>query len=490
MSVVSNLEPKEVFKWFDKLSSIPRGSSHEEKVSNWFVEFAKERGYEVKQDDYYNICIKAPGTPGYENAPTVIFHGHMDMVCKKNEGVEHDFLNDGLELRVDDDGWIRANGTTLGADNGIGLAYFLAVLDDKTIPHPPIECAFTVMEEMGKVGGDHFNVNWLSGKRMIDMNWDKDKKILAGCGGDVSVKYSVAIEREPRAAGTKLLNLDITGLIGGHCEFDIVLERGNSIKLLARVLNNILAEVPEVRAAEVSGGVQNNVIPSEANAVLAVPVDKADTVKTVVGRTFAEISDEYSATDPDIKITLSDTEASVPEVFTDTMTKKLVKSLMLLPNGVVSMSFKVPGISECSNNIGIMRTEEKAVTIISTITSIVTTRKHEVVKEMLALADLAGEGVTAEQFGTDAPEWVYNPDSYMLKKAVEAYEAEVGEEPIIYAMPASLELGLFQERIPGLDIIALGTSTNGVHSPKEELEVASVGKAWKIFKHLLASLKD
>jgi dipeptidase D len=490
MSVVAELEPKEVFKWFDKLSEIPRGSGQEQRISDWFVRFAEERGYEVKQDELFNIYIKAPGTVGYENSPTIIFHGHMDMVCKKDAGVEHDFLNDGLDLRVDQDGWIRANGTTLGADNGIGLSYFLAVLDNREIPHPPIECAFTVMEEMGKVGGDGFNVNWLTGKRMIDMNWDKDEKLLAGCGGDVSVKFNVKIESEDKKTEARLYDLEISNLIGGHCEFDIVRERGNSIKLLARLLNNIIDGTQSVRVATVSGGVQNNVIPSEASAVLEVLDEELELVTAIINKTTDEIREEYSVTDPEIRIAYTESEKTFEKVFTREMAKKLIKSLLLIPNGVISMSYKVPGISECSNNIGIMRTENDWVTAISTITSLVTTRKHEVVKQIIALAELAGDGVTAEQFGTDAPEWIFNPDSYLLKKAVSAYEKQIGEKPEVYAMPASLELGLFQERIKGLDIIAIGTSTNGVHSPKEELEVKSVGKAWKIFKYLLASLKD
>ena len=275
--VISHLEPTEVFQFFEILSSIPRGSSHEQLVSDWFVKFAQERGYEVYQDELYNILIKAPGTPGYENSPAVIFHGHMDMVCKKTADVEHDFLKDGLDLYIED-GYVRARGTTLGADNGIGISYFLALLDSKDIPHPPIEMAITVMEEMGKVGGNGFHTEKLTGKRMLDMNWHMDDHILAGCGGDVSV--------------AKLYNLDIYGLLGGHCEFDIVLERGNSIKLLARVLNNILAATKDVRVTTISGGVQNNVIPSEANAVLAVSDSELEAVKKVVADTFAEVSDE------------------------------------------------------------------------------------------------------------------------------------------------------------------------------------------------------
>lgn len=487
--VISHLEPKEVFHFFEILSNIPRGSGHEKTVSDWFVSFAQERGLEVKQDELYNILIKKPGTAGYENAPTVILHGHMDMVCKKKDGISHDFLTEGLNLRIQGN-YIDADGTTLGADNGIGLSYFLALLDSKDIPHPPLEAAITVMEEMGKVGGNGYNTSWLTGKRMIDLNWHLDDHLLAGCGGDVSVKYSVTLDKEEKEASAKLYDLDVYGLIGGHCEFDIVLERANAIKVIARLLNNILHGARGVRVAVISGGVQNNVIPSEANAVLAVPESEEENVKTIVAETFAELREEYSITDPGIRVELKESAAVYEQVFTPAMTDKLVNSILNLVNGVVSMSFKIKGISECSNNIGIMRTEAEAVTIISTITSGVTTRKHEVMKQMFALADLAGEGVTAEQFGCDAPEWIYNPDSYLLKVSKAAYSKVVGEPPFIEVMPASLELGLFQRRIPGLDIISIGTETHGVHSPEEKLGISSVGKVWKIFKEVMKNLQN
>lgn len=484
--VLKNLEPQEVFHFFEILSDIPRGSSHEEKVSNWFVEFAKERNLEYYQDPkYFNILIKKPGTKGYENAPTVIFHGHMDMVCKKEDGVEHDFLNDGLDLYCED-GYIRARGTTLGADNGIGIAYFLAVLDSEDIPHPPIEAAFTIMEEMGKVGGDHYKTEMLTGRRMIDLNWHKDDYILAGCAGDVSAEYTVPILWED-AGDEKFYKLSISKLLGGHCEFDIVLERANSIKLAARYLNNILAKT-EVRAATISGGVQNNVIPSEAEVILAIKDENLSVVKEVIEATTAEIKNEFSITDPDILVEFEPDEKKYEKVFAKKTVETLAKSILLIPNGVMSMSFRIKGISECSNNIGLMTTENDEVKIVSTITSGVESRKHEVLKQIIALAELTGDGVKGYQIGTDAPEWDYNPDSYMLKKAVEAYRTATKEEPNIEVMPASLELGLFKSRIEGLDIISIGTETHGVHTPKEELKISSVGKVWEIFKELLKSL--
>lgn len=485
--VLKNLEPKEVFHYFEILSDIPRGSGHEQKVSNWFVKFARENHLECWQDpEYFNILIKKPGTKGYENAPTVIFHGHMDMVCKKEPGIDHDFLNEGLELYCED-GYVRARGTTLGADNGIGIAYFLAVLASDDIPHPPIEAAFTVMEEMGKVGGEHYKTELLTGKRMIDLNWHKDDHILAGCAGDVSAEYTMPILWE-KAGGEKFFKLSISGLLGGHCEFDIVLERANSIKLAGRILNNLLQET-EIRIASISGGVQNNVIPSEAEIVLAIKENDQKKAMEVIENTKAEIKKEYEITDPDIEITVTPDKNSYNFIFAKKTAVILARSILLIPNGVISMSYKIKGISECSNNIGLMTTEENEVKIVSTITSNVETRKHEVLKQIIALAELIGCGVKGRQVGTDAPEWDYNPDSYMLKMAKEAYKKVTGEEAKIEVMPASLELGLFQSRIEGLDIISVGTETHGVHTPKEELKIESVGKVWSIFKELLKNLQ-
>ena len=484
---LKGLQPEEVFSFFEQLSDIPRGSGKEKTVSDWFVEFAKERGLEVYQDpECYNILIKKPGSPGYENAEPVILHGHMDMVCKADPGVEYDFLTKGVDLFLED-GYIRARGTTLGADNGIGLAYFLAVLDSKTIPHPPLEAAITVMEEMGKVGGNHYRTEMLTGKRMIDLNWHKDDFLLAGCAGDVSVEYDVPILWEE--VGTdRLVTLSIHDLLGGHCEFDIVLDRGNAIKFVGRYLNNLL-EKTDIRIASITGGVQNNVIPAEAEVILAVDEKQLGIVKEIVEQTTKEIKNEYRLTDPDIVVELSDCTEEKEYVFGKKTVSILTKSILLLPNGVMSMSHKNAGISECSCNIGLMQTVTNTVKIISTITSEVTTRKHEVMKQIIALAELVGNGVKGFQFGTDAPEWDYNEDSEMLKKAVAAYETVVGEKPGIEVMPASLELGLFKSRIEGLDIISVGTETHGVHTPKEELRIDSVAKVWGVFKELLKNLK-
>jgi len=487
-NVLGGLKPAEVFRYFEILSGIPRGSGHEKKVSDWFVTFAKEQGLECYQDPkYYNILIKKPGTSGYENSPSVILHGHMDMVCKSEIGVVHDFLNNGLELIIED-GYIRAKGTTLGADNGIGIAYFLAVLDSDSIPHPPLEMALTIMEEMGKVGGDNYQTEMLTGKRMIDLNWHKDDYILAGCAGDVSVQYDVPVLWEKAADNDSFYKLSIYGLLGGHCEFDIVLERANAIKLAARFVERLLHEA-DIWVASISGGVQNNVIPAEAEVVFSFAKDNYETVKRAVDEVTAQIKFEYEMTDPGIVVELSELKGHMPYVFSKKTSCILSKSILLIPDGVVNMSFRIPEISECSNNIGLMVTENNTVKIISTITSSVASRKHGVMNQIIALSELVGNGVKAYQIGTDAPEWNYNPDSYMLNMAKKAYKTAAGEEAKIEIMPASLELGLFKSRIDGLDIISIGTETHGVHTPKEELKVDSVAKVWEIFKELLKSLK-
>lgn len=486
MSILKGLQPSEVFYFFEQLSNIPRGSQNEKQASDYVANFAKERNLEYHQDELSNILVKKPGTAGYENAPSVILHGHLDMVCKKNEGVEHDFLKDGIKLKIDGD-FIKADGTTLGADNGIGISYFLALLDSKDIPHPPIEMALTIMEEMGKVGGDNFNTALLSGKRMIDLNWHKDDHLLAGCAGDVSAKFDIPVEWEAVENDLTPMAIKIGGLKGGHCEFDIVLERGNSIVILGRLLNNILEKI-NIKVASISGGVQNNVIPAEGEAVVMLKASEIEAVKEIIDKTYEELKREFRISDPDLEITFVNLDKKIDKVFSDKTAKIAAKSILLTPNGVQSMSLEIEGISECSNNIGLMVTENDQITIISTITSGITSKKREVLKKILSLAEIIGNGVSASKYGTDAPEWTYNENSKLLEVSKKCYKELFGEEASIEVMPASLELGLFGTKIPGLDIISIGTETFGVHTPEEKLNYKSVARVWKLFKEVMKNL--
>ncbi|MGH3089978.1 MAG: beta-Ala-His dipeptidase [Rubrobacteraceae bacterium] len=484
--VLEGLEPKEVMRFFEELSGRHRCSRHEKQASDWVAAFAEERGLEYHQDDLDSIIVKKPGSPGYEDAPTVILHGHIDMVCKTDDGVEHDFSDGGVELEVEGE-FVKAKGTTLGADNGLGIAYMLALLDSDDIPHPPLECVMTVMEEMGKVGGENIDVNLLSGKRMIDFNWIEEKQLLAGCSGDVSCKINLAADWEEPETGLTPMTLDIKGLKGGHCEFDIHLERANSIVLLARIVNDVLDE-KEIRIAAVSGGVQNNVIAAESRATILAKPDDTDDITRIVEEAAADIKSEFAIADPDISISITEGDEEVSRVFSRDAAKTLTRFIALLPDGVQTQNLEVEENWETSNNIGIMVMDGDGAEIICTITSAVTSRKHDVLKKIYLLAEMSGSGVKAEQMGLDAPEFPWNPDSEMLQIAKKSYKKVMGRDPEILVSVCSLELGMFTQKIPGLDTIGIGTELLDVHSPRERMSHKSVARVWPVIKDVMKSL--
>ena len=486
MRVLENIEPRKVMAFFEDLSCKHRCSQHEKAATDYIAAFAEGRGLTYHRDALDNIIVKKPGTKGYETAPTVILHGHIDMVCKLDEGVTHDFAKDGVKLRVDGDR-IRATGTTLGADNGLGISYMLALLDSDDIPHPPLECVMTVMEEMGKIGGDNVDLTQLTGKRMIDFNWIEEKQLLAGCSGDVSCRIDVDAEWQAAPADGVALRIDIRGLLGGHCEFDIHFERGNAIALLARLLRAAM-KAGAVRVATVSGGVQNNVIPAEAQATILVAQGEVDAVTKAVEALANDIKSEFRIADPDMRIQIGRDDSRPARVFSAGAGKRLVQVISLLPNGITNQNLGVSGNWETSNNIGLMRTVGDQVEITSTITSAVTSRKHLLLDQMYQLADLAGEGVRATQIGLDAPEFPWNPKSRMLEIAKASFERVMGKKPDVLVSVCSLELGMFTQRIDGLDTIGIGTNLYDLHSPKESMDHTSVARVWPLIKDVMRHL--
>jgi dipeptidase D len=486
LRVLENIEPKDVMFFFEELSARHRCSQHEKLATDWIAEFAETRGLTYHRDALHNIIVKKPGTKGYENAPTVILHGHIDMVCKLEDGVTHDFAKDGVKLKVDGK-YIRAEGTTLGADNGLGISYMLALLDSKDIPHPPLECVMTVMEEMGKVGGDGIDVNLLSGKRMIDFNWIEEKQLLAGCSGDVSCRIDVAADWQPADAGREAMLIDVRGLKGGHCEFDIHFERGNAIVIIGRLLRRAM-KAGDVQLAKISGGVQNNVIPAEGSALILVKPADAAAVRKAVEGLAAEIRTEFEIADPDMRIEVKSSSTKVERAFSGRAAQKLVQVILLLPNGIQTQNLEVAGNWETSNNIGLMITAGAGVEITSTITSAVTSRKHAVLDQLMLIADAAGDGVSAKQIGLDAPEFPWNPKSRMLEIAKSSYKRVMGKEPDVLVSVCSLELGMFTQRIPGLDTIGIGTNLFDLHSPREHMDHTSAARVWPLIKDVMKSL--
>lgn len=499
-SVLKGVQPERVLFFFEEISGQIRGSGHEKPISDYLFSFAKEREYDVWQDELYNIFIKVPGVSGGENSDPVVLHGHMDMVWNVAEGVVHDFFNDPLDLYIDNEGYLRAHGTTLGADNGIGVAYMLALIEDDSIPHPPLECVITVMEEMGKKGLSVFDTSRITAKRMIDFNWIDDKQILVGCSGDLSLRIAMPTEWEVAPAGFASLIVKILNLKGGHCEWDIHAERGNSIILMARLLNTLQREY-DIRLINFEGGVQNNVIPSNSIAELFVPeTDKQKIIDNI--KEFERIiQKEYEIADPNLKIEVQETSNQPEKIINPSNSRNLYKLIHLIPNGMLKINLKVRKLepfsevvdscggfpTELDNNLGILRIEDDEIWMITTITSAVTSLKHDLYNRIVTIVELIGHNATIEVFGVDAPEFPYNPNSRMSELAFEAYKESYGYEPELEVSCCSLQLGMLIQQCD-LDCVGLGTEIHDVHSAKEAMKISSVENSWKMIKNLMQKL--
>ena len=484
MAVLTGLEPREFFERFEEISAIPRGSYHEKAISDHLKEFAEARGCTVFQDEYYNLLIKVPASAGYENAAPVLFHGHMDMVLDKESWVEQDMLTEGVRLVVDGN-YIRADGTTLGADNGVGVAFMMCIIDDKNMPHPPIECCISVQEEVGKRGGTVFDPSNVTGKRLMDFNWHKPDTIFAGCAGDISAYFRLPVDYEDAAADMKFLSLGIHGGRGGHSEFDINLERANALVTYGRLINRIACE-KDVHLIALDGGVNRYVIPGDIESVIAFKAADEDAVRAVIETVAAELANEYKLADPDLKVTVKEAEAAA-RIMTADSTQKLAHCLHLLPCGVKSMSLEIKGLVESSNTVAMVETKDGVVSILSTIPSAVTSRRYNILQEIRDLAALAG--ATVDTFA-DCPEWPYKPDSKLLATAKKAFIDLYGYEPGVEVSHSSLELGLFCKKIPGLECISLGPKAYDVHTPKERLDWTTVQMVWDHIKEILKDMKD
>ena len=485
-NVLNHLEPKEVLGLFEVLANIPRGSGNEAQAADWVVAYATELGLEAKKDAMHCVLVKKPGQLGLENAAPLILHGHLDMVCEKAEGVDFDFVNQPIELLVEGD-FITANGTSLGADNGIGVSYILALLASTDTPHPPLEAVLTAMEEKGKVGAGQFDTTQLKGKRMIDFNWITDKEILAGCSGDVTFHVDIPAEWSAvPAEHTAAYSLKVRGLRGGHCEFDIQLERANALQVLARAINDLQVAL-DVRIDAPYGGAQNNAIPMDAEAVVTLAAGDQAEAKAIIARLETALKDEYDLSDPDVRLEF-DSVAAPERVFSDAAGKRFSRVTMLIPNAVITWNTHVPDRVASSNNLGTARPTAEGVRLASTITASITSKKHEILERVEALAALAGGGVTVEMFGLDAPEFPYRPDSQLLATASRVYREIMGSEPSVEVSQCSLELGMFSRRVPVEDIISIGTELHALHSPAEKVNHTSVAKVWPLVKAVVAQL--
>jgi dipeptidase D len=484
MAVLEKVEPYRVMHFFEEISGIQRGSGNEKPMSDYLVNFAKEHGCDVVQDKLWNILIKAPGACGGENAEPVILHGHMDMQWKKAEGSSHDFFKDKLQLYIEN-GFIHAKDTTLGADNGIGVAYMLALIDSTDIPHPPLEIVLTVMEETGKKGAAVYDTSLLSAKKMIDFNWIDDR-ILAGCTGDTSLRISFPRKMEAVPSSMVPLYVVLDGLKGGHSDLNITQERANAVIQLARIIDRLRAEF-YVRIAAIGGGERIGLIPSDAKAVICVKESEKKIIEKRIAVFDGMLKKEYDVADESISLRIEKAEGVPDEVFEDSVADSLLNTILLIPNGVITRNMHVPGQIETSNNISVLKTEEKEIWLMTTLTGAVFSRKHDTIFRIKNLVRLAGNGAAAEMFGVDAPEFPYNPDSPLLDMTRKAFREARGFDGEVHISNFSLELGFFISA-KDLDCISIGTLIPDIHTPDERLSIESVQNTWKTIKVLMRDL--
>ena len=471
-----DLKPASVFHYFAEVCKVPRPSKKEEKIRAYLLDFAKEHRLEVKTDEAGNVLIKKPATPGMENLKTVILQSHIDMVCEKNGDVEHDFLNDPIETYIDGE-WMKAKGTTLGADNGIGIATQLAVLAADDLQHGPLECLFTVDEETGLTGAFALKEGFMDGDILINLDSEDEGELFIGCAGGANTTAEFAYEWVDAPQNYFYFSVTIKGLTGGHSGDDINKNRANANKLLNRFLT-LLQDKYDFYLCQIDGGNLHNAIPREARAICAVPMKDKENVRIDMNVFTAEIENEFSVTEPNLRTELFSDDVREKAIDRTTV-KNLLKSVYAVHNGVYAWSQDMEGLVETSSNLAsIKMVDDKIKIVTSQRSSILSSRKD--MSEMIRSAFELGGAVCTT--GDGYPGWKPNPSSPILKVAVESYQRLFGVEPKVKAIHAGLECGLFLEKYPHLDMFSTGPTLRGVHSPDERMLIPTVDKFWK---HLL-----
>ena len=478
----NKLQPEAVFGHFLKICEIPHGSKNEAQISAYLQNFGKELGYETIADNVGNVLIKKPAYPGYENRKTIVLQGHMDMVCDKRPDVEHDFTKDPITTWVDGE-WLKAQGTTLGADNGIGVAAAMAVLSDPTLQHGPVNCLFTIDEETGLTGAEALSPELLQGDILVNLDSEDEGEMFIGCAGGVCNYAAFKHGWVPVGSDMFFMKVDINALTGGHSGDDINKGRANANKLLCRFLARV-ADKYEFQLCDIAGGSLHNAIPRDASAVFAIPSANKEDVRVDFNLFAAEVQDEYSVTEPAMRFTLQSTDP-VDRAIDPVVAGKLLRSVCAVFNGVFAMSQDVPGLVETSSNLAsIKRTADDTLLVTTSQRSSIESARDFVSYSVRAAFELAGAEVTTKG---QYPGWKPNMKSEILKVACDTYKQLFGDEAKIKAIHAGLECGLFLEKAPHLDMISFGPTMRGVHSPDERLHIASTERWWR---HLLLLLEN
>jgi dipeptidase D len=484
MTFVSDLDPQPLWKHFDALLQIPRPSKHEERARRYVIERAEAKGLTWRQDATGNVVVEKPASPGKEGAPIVVLQAHLDMVTEKNSGTVHDFDRDPIVPRRDGD-WVKATDTTLGADNGIGAAALLGVMEADGLVHGPLELLFTVDEETGLTGVLALDpaAIALRGRLLLNLDSEEEGAVTIGCAGGSASRLTLVLETAPAPDQTAALDVRLSGLKGGHSGMEIHLQRGNAVKLLARVLLAALPQAP-FHVAACQGGNKHNAIPREATARIVLPTEARGPFTAAVEAEAAAIQDEVRAVDPDLKVEIA--AAAPPErVWTAWATRQALDLLNALPHGVLAMSNDIPGLVETSLNLATATGTDGALVILLSIRSSVASAMRTTKRGLRAIAELAG----AEVQETDGyPSWKPNLGSPLLATFRELHQRKLGTDPELKAVHAGLECGVLGEKFPGMDMISFGPIIQGAHSPDERVEIGSVGRFWGLLGEVLEAL--
>lgn len=484
-NVLEGLKPDLIFKFFEEISRIPRGSGNEKGISDYLVEFAKNRNLEVIQDSVLNVIIKKNGTKGYETAPTVVIQGHLDMVCEKNLATQHNFDKDPIEIVIDGE-FIRAKGTTLGADNGIAIAFAMALLESKEIQHPPLEILLTTDEETGMSGAMGINPEHINGRILINIDSEEEGKLLVSCAGGVRNSVRLPIVWEHVEKNLSECILKIRGLKGGHSGMEIDKQRGNSNKIMGRLLVDLLEKI-DFRIAAINGGSKNNAIPREIDCLIYIEKEKLSILKAEIENWNSILGNEFKKADPELKVELEYIGDKIKaKVFSEVTAENASKLLALIPNGIQTMSMDIPGLVQSSTNLGVVTTDENTVTYDSATRSSVRSLKVDILNQTKLIAEAFGATIESR---SDYPEWQYDPNSKIRTVFQEVYKDKYGKEPEIIAIHAGVECGLFKEKFGEIDMISFGPNMYDVHTPDEHISIASTERTWKYLLAVLEKIK-
>lgn len=478
MSVLENLQPQKVFHYFEEICNIPHGSRNTKQISDYLVQFAKDRNLTCYQDELNNVIIKKDATAGYEASEPIIIQGHMDMVCEKENDCDIDFEKDGIRLMIDGD-FVTADGTTLGGDDGIAVAYALAILDSDDIPHPALEVVITVDEEIGMLGAFDMDLSMLKGHKMLNIDSDVEGHFLTSCAGGMSLIADIPVKRTTQVG--LAAEIVLTGLVGGHSGSEIDKEHGNADILMGRVFS-ALADVTPFGVITMAGGLKDNAIPRECKAAILLPEESLATACDALKALETALKNEYIKSDAGIQILVQPMGIQKADILDYASVNRVLCYLRMVPNGILHMSQVMPGLVETSLNLGILELTDESLHTVTSIRSSVSSRKEDVKNRVAMVVELLGGEITIEG---DYPAWEYKDKSDVRTEIAAVYKNLFDKEPVFEAIHAGLECGIFSEKIKDLDCVSFGPNNYDIHTPKERLSISSTERMWRLILEFL-----